>query len=318
MLSRLIAEKIKNAGRVALIAHVSPDGDTLGSTLALSLALDKLAVENDVYCEDEVPHTYAMLPGKEKVMRPRGDEPSYPLAVSLDVSDFHRLGVCARIFTEASESIVVDHHMTNTGFGRHNLILDRSATAEIALSLIDLIGVSLDRDIAVCLFIALSTDTGNFNYPNTTGDALRTAARLVDTGIDVASITKAVYRMRTPGKTKLIGRAVSGMSFELDGRIAVMQLTLEDYLSCGANDAETEGLVNYGIECEGIDVSIMARETENGVKFSLRSWGDPDVGTLAGALGGGGHVTASGVTLPGPLKAAVATVLGAVKRALGA
>lgn len=303
-----IAQAIKSAGRCALIAHVSPDGDTLGSTLGLSFALDELGIAHDVYCEDAVPHSYSFMAGVEKVHPPSTQIPAYPLAISVDVSDHHRLGECAVIFDGAQDTIVIDHHKTNPLFGKTNLVVDCAATGELMLHVIKALGAPLTKQIAENLYIGISTDTGNFNYANTTGDALHATAELVDAGVDVATITELLYRRRTPAKTMLIGKALSKMELRNQGAIAVMAMTQEDFDSVGASGDDSEGLINYGIECEGVQAAIFAKETDKGTKMSLRSKGRVDVGVLAASYGGGGHCHAAGVTIEKPLEEAVEAV----------
>ncbi len=307
------AELLCAAESVAVIAHVTPDGDTLGSALALALALEKLGIGADVCCGDGVPHLYRFLPSSDRVRMSPGAPRA--VAVAVDVSDPARLGGFGNLFVKSGRRIVLDHHATNTGFGDIDVILPRASTAQIVLELIDLMGVLPNADIARCLYVGLATDTGNFVYANTDGEALRCAARLADCGIDISAITKLVYRTRRVAKTRLIGRAIERMEFLLDGRLAVISLTPEDYRRCGADDADTEGIINYAAECEGVQVAALARESAEGIKISLRSNGNIDVGELAKSLGGGGHRAASGVTLSGPMPGALERVFLAVRQA---
>lgn len=316
-IDRIVAEKLRAAGTCAVIAHVAPDGDTLGSALALALALEGLGVRADVYCQDEVPKMYRLLPGWERVKAPPAEAIAYPVAVSVDVSDEGRLGSCAALFHAAGERIVIDHHKTNPLFGDVNMVLEGAATAELMLDVLDALEAPLTREIADNLFVALSTDTGNFSYANTTGRALRAAARLAEAGADIAELTRAVYRVRSPQKTRLIGRAIAGMRLEAGGRIGLICLSEEDFALSGAMDEDTEGIVNYASECEGVQIAILARPSGKGVKLSLRSTGGADVGALAGTLGGGGHAAAAGVTLPCGMDEAVERILDAARGAIG-
>ena len=318
MIDCAVADIFRKQSRCALIAHIAPDGDTLGSTLALSLALEAVGIKSDLYCEEVVPQIYRLLPGWERFYLPPSSPPEYGLAVAVDVSVSERMGACESIFLAAKETLVLDHHKTNSGFGDTNVIVDKAATAEIILELIDVLGVPLSRDVAVNLYVGLSTDTGNFSYANTTGDALRTAARLVDTGIDVAEITRLVFRLRSLAKTKLIGRAIEKFRFDANGKIAWVYLSPGDYADCGATDEDTEGIINYAIECKDVEIAILARERNGAVKLSLRSSGAVDVGSLADTLGGGGHTNAAGITLSGDVDSVMESVLAAARGVIGA
>lgn len=305
---------MKQAQRVVLIAHVSPDGDTLGSALALRLALLAIGAVADVVCQDAVPELYATLPGAGTVVPPEKVAGRvYDLAVAVDVSDALRMGDCSPVFEAARSRMVVDHHGTNTRFGEENWVdPDASATGVLVLQLVRALDAELTPEIARCLFVALSTDTGHFQYQNTNAQALRAAADCVEARIDVAQITEGLYRERPRAKTELLACALRSLRFERGGRLAYMQLSRADFERCGASDAMSEGLINYAIETQGVKVAFLARENDAGVKFSLRSRPPYDVAAVCKRFGGGGHIFAAGCTIAAPLDEAVSSMLAAI------
>lgn len=305
---------MKQAQRVVLIAHVSPDGDTLGSALALRLALLAIGAVADVVCQDAVPELYATLPGAGTVVPPEKVAGRvYDLAVAVDVSDALRMGDCSPVFEAARSRMVVDHHGTNTRFGEENWVdPDASATGVLVLQLVRALDAELTPEIARCLFVALSTDTGHFQYQNTNAQALRAAADCVEARIDVAQITEGLYRERPRAKTELLACALRSLTFERGGRLAYMQLSRADFERCGASDAMSEGLINYAIETQGVKVAFLARENDAGVKFSLRSRPPYDVAAVCKRFGGGGHVFAAGCTIAASLDEAVSSMLAAI------
>lgn len=305
---------MKQAQRVVLIAHVSPDGDTLGSALALRLALLAIGAVADVVCQDAVPELYATLPGAGTVVPPEKVAGRvYDLAVAVDVSDALRMGDCSPVFEAARSRMVVDHHGTNTRFGEENWVdPDASATGVLVLQLVRALDAELTPEIARCLFVALSTDTGHFQYQNTNAQALRAAADCVEARIDVAQITEGLYRERPRAKTELLACALRSLRFERGGRLAYMQLSRADFERCGASDAMSEGLINYAIETQGVKVAFLARENGAGVKFSLRSRPPYDVAAVCKRFGGGGHVFAAGCTIAASLDEAVSSMLAAI------
>lgn len=305
---------MKQAQRVVLIAHVSPDGDTLGSALALRLALLAIGAVADVVCQDAVPELYATLPGAGTVVPPEKVAGRvYDLAVAVDVSDALRMGDCSPVFEAARSRMVVDHHGTNTRFGEENWVdPDASATGVLVLQLVRALDAELTPEIARCLFVAMSTDTGHFQYQNTNAQVMRAAADCVEAGIDVARITEGLYRERPRAKTELLACALRSLTFERDGHLAYMKLSRADFERCGASDAMSEGLINYAIETQGVKVAFLARENDAGVKFSLRSRPPYDVTAVCQRFGGGGHIFAAGCTIAASLDEAVSSMLAAI------
>lgn len=304
----------------ALIGHVSPDGDAAGSCVAMAMALQALGKRALVCLPGGMPAMYARYPGAEAVVRPGAPAPFAPrTAFALDVSDEGRLGDARALFDGCAERAVLDHHATNPGFGDVCLVDGaRAATGELALELIEALGVPLDRAMATWLYIAVSTDSGNFSFSSTTPGTMRAAAKLLEAGVDVAGLTRALYRTRTLGKTRLLGRVLSGLEISEDGRMAWARMTDEMFAETGALREDSDGIVNDLLEIEGVEFAALAETRGAATKFSLRSKDWLDVAAqVAQPLGGGGHARAAGCTIEAPLEEALARVLARAKQALG-
>ena len=285
-------------GEFALICHVSPDGDTIGGALALKLAFEKLGKHADIFCQDAMPQLYHFLPQIDQV-RSVFPKKSYEMAIAVDVSDEERMGSAACVFHGAQLTACVDHHGTNPGYAAINVINPQApAVCQCIFELIQKMGVALDYDLSICLFVGISTDTFHFSFDSVTGDTLRAAAALVDHGLQLNSLTTRLYRVRSRGKTALMGSALSSVRYYAGGKLSVMYVSYAEQCRCGAQDEDYEGIINYGIETEGVEIAVLARELKesNAIKASFRSK-RYDVGALAARFGGGGHERASGCTI---------------------
>lgn len=294
----------------ALMAHIRPDGDSLGSTLAMKLALEQLGKHACVVYPEETPGTYRFLPGVDAIV----DEESLPFvpqcAIVIDVAEEARLGRAAKVYRMVSERAVIDHHVIAHCEVERNVIRPGAAAAsELIYELIQALGVTLTRDIATCLFTGMSTDTGNFNFSNTTPETLRYCADCVAAGIDVSELTRVLFRLRTPQRVKLLALGLDAIEYFADGRLALTRITKEMFDEAQAVHSDTDRIVNFLMDTEGVQIAILAEEAEDGSKFSFRSIGETDVAALARQVGGGGHVHASGATIHMPLKEAVDQVL---------
>lgn len=316
---KAIAEWLRAHDDIAIVTHVFPDGDALGSSLALMMGLKELGKRAFVCDRDAVPAYLHLLPYWETVALP-DQLPFAPRAViAVDCADAARMGTAGELFSSGIDTALIDHHVTNSAAITPALVDSQaSASGVLVYQVLTELGVSLNRDMAVCLYSAISTDTGNFNFSNTTPEALIAAAECVKQGIDVSDLSFRLFRMRTAGRTRLLGRALSRVEYVENGQIAVLRLTRADFEECGAQDADTEGVVNFGIDTEGTEVAILATERVGNTKFSLRSRSRVDVAQIAASLGGGGHCRAAGITINLPLEEAVQKVLTACVAALHA
>ena len=316
-LYRAVIQELEGAPGATLLIHKSPDGDALGSALALAMALEFWGKEVGIFCWDEVPYFYRFLPRWEMIRRVRSaDEVDFqPLVVGLDSSDLGRLPFLHG--RPPGKVINIDHHPTNTRWGHLNLVEPHaSATGEIVFRLLQVGGVEITPDMATCLYTAIFTDTGGFRFSNTTEASLLCCYKLVELGAVPYEIATHVYESYSPGRMRLLGLALNTLTMAGGDRVAWMVVTREMMESTGTGPEDTEEFVNFPKSIKGVEVALLFRETEGGVKVSFRSKGRVDVASLASALGGGGHRAAAGCDLSFSLEEAVERVIPLVEEAL--
>ncbi|MBR3272917.1 MAG: DHH family phosphoesterase [Clostridia bacterium] len=316
-----LTDWLRDRDDIVVMGHVSPDGDATGSTLALWHALRAMGKRAVVCLPGGMPLLYTWLSGADQILDTETDtlpfEPKTALAV--DVSEYDRLGEAGmKRFDSCLYQGVLDHHKTNEGFGQL-FVLDGEAAAvgELAVDLITALGVGMDANMAECLFVAISTDCGNFNYSNTRPQTFIAAARCVEAGASADRITEKLYRTRTLGRTRLLGAVLVGLEVSPDGKVAWARLTDEMLRRCDADKEDSEGIINYLIEMIGVKVAVLASERDEGTKLSLRSKTPFNVARdVAVPLGGGGHDCAAGVLLAMPLEEALQKTLAMAREAV--
>lgn len=307
----------RKAKRVALIAHVSPDGDTVGATLALRLAFLALGKSVDVVCDGEVQKNMMFLPGADVFIRPEQTEGLYDAAIAVDVSDPRLMGSAQAVFDAAPVKLVIDHHATNPHYGDLNYIrAGECACCLLAYEAICAMGVEMTLDIGTCLMLGMSTDTAHFQYPYTSAAAFEAAAKLRAIGVDVSYITRLMFRTQSMEKVNLTRIAYQKLRFELRNQVGVIELTREDFDSTGCTHAQADGLVNKALEVEGVRMAVLASEREEGIKMSLRAVEPDTVNDIAKRFGGGGHAQAAGCTIKAPLHEATQMILAAMQEKL--
>lgn len=306
------------AKRVAVIAHISPDGDTLGASLALRLAFLSMGKAADVICDGVVPQSMSFLPGADGILHPDQVQDTYDTALAADVSDRALLGSAAGLFDGAQVRLVIDHHATNAGYGDANFIRGgESSCCLLAYEAIVALGVTVTSDMALCLMTGMSTDTGHFQYSSTTSETLEVAGKLVAAGVDISMLTRRLYRTQPMWRVRLTRIAYERMHFVFDGQVGVISLSRADFEAAGCASNQADGLVNHALEVEGVRMAVLASEREEGVKLSLRSVEPDTVNDIALQFGGGGHACAAGCTIHAPLEEALGQVLDAMGRKLG-
>ena len=309
--------RARKAKRMALIAHVSPDGDTVGATLALRLAFLSLGKAVDVVCDGDVPRSMQFLPGFDAFLKPDQAQGPYDTAIAVDVSDRSLLGKSEAVFDSAQVRMVIDHHATNPAYGDVNFIRGgESACCLLAYEVILALGVPMDVPMGTCLMTGLSTDTGHFQYPCTTEAALACAAHLCGLGVDISYITRMMYRTQPMERVKITRIAYDRMRFVLGGQVGVIELTRQDFEETGCTFGQADGLVNRALEVEGVRRAVLASERDEGIKMSLRAVEPDTVNDIAQRFGGGGHAQAAGCTIHAPLDEAVRMVLAAMEEKL--
>lgn len=289
---------IKESNNIFIASHVQPDGDNLGSSLALAMAIKKLNKNPKVIKVDSVPLDFNFLPGINLIKKYDIDQ-SIDLLISLDSGDLNRLGVGKQFALKANKVINIDHHVSNDNFGDINIVSTSSAaTGEIIYEIIKEMGVDIDKDIATCLYTAISTDTGSFMYSNTSHTTHSIAADLLRKGIDINNININLYQNKSMEKTKLFINSLKNLEIFNNNKIGIVSITPEILKNSGAKLEDTEGIISFIRNIGSIEVACLLKEMDNNViKVSLRSKKIMDVSKIANKFDGGGHVRAAGCTI---------------------
>lgn len=304
-------------GPILVACHGNPDGDTLGSGLALYHWIKGRGKDVGIYCVDPTPPLYCFLPGAAQVSQ---QVSPCALLVMADIASPEMLGRhSAELMHDAQRIVCIDHHHTNSRYGDVSYVVDTaSSTAEVVTALLLAAGEDITADMADCLYTGIVTDTGRFGFDYTTPQSLRMAAELMERGAHFENIQYRIFRQRSLARTGLLGTALGTLTVQCGGRFAYMKITMADLTAHGALPADAESIVNFAVELEGVELAALLRENAAGaVKISLRSAGDADASTLARSFGGGGHRKAAGCTVDGPMETAEKTIAQAVKAALG-
>jgi phosphoesterase RecJ-like protein len=296
-----VADAIRSHDRFLLITHENPDGDALGSILATKLALDQLGKDSVMYLYGDapLPAEYSFMPLAE-LRRRLPEDWRERVLIAVDCANESRIGPDPQPLDGAPLVLDIDHHHDNSRFGHVNLIVSNaSSTGEVLRDLFAELGVDLTPEIAEALYIALVTDTGRFQYSNTTAKALRLAAELVEAGADVHRIFRGVYETVQFAKLKLLARALERAQIYDGGRLVVSYLVRSDFTDIGAAEAYSEGIIDSLRAVEGADMAALIREPPRSGgptrRVSLRASNDElDVSAIARKSGGGGHRQAAG------------------------
>ena len=299
---------LERADKAFLIAHTDPDGDTVGSTLALAYALRKMGKECTLACSDPVPDLLSFLPGVEEFGTPQVTD--HDLIVTVDASDPGRLGQTYKGVLGMDLPILnIDHHITNTGFGTVNLVRsDAAATAEIIFDLLAVWKVEVDQPLATYLLTGIVTDTRSFSTSNTTPRALEVSSELVASGASLIDINEHYYRSKGVETLRLWGQMLNRM--QMDGHLVWSVNTLEMREDCRADSDDGDGIVNLLASVREAVAAIVFKENEGGqIEVSIRSRPGVDISSVAVHFGGGGHPQAAGAVVNGTLEQVVPRVL---------
>ncbi len=310
-----IKEKIDESNSIVILTHEHPDGDAVGSSLAFMHALKKIGKNVDVIIPG-VHRMYSVLPGFEEIKESCNEDFNYDLCIALDSSDLERLHVCRNIFEKTKNTIVVDHHITNQNFGDVNYVnAVASSTCQNLLVVFAYMDIAISKDIASCIYAGILTDTGGFRY-NVQTETFEFVSMLLETGIDNAKIYRNLFDLTSLPRTKLLGRALERLEVLCGGKVAFTYITKQDEEECGTIDGDQEGIVNYGRNIEGVEVSIFVRELDDKKKVSLRSNDYLDVSLIATKYGGGGHMKAAGIGTNMPLETIKQTLIAEIEKQL--
>ncbi|MHB1317283.1 MAG: DHH family phosphoesterase [Anaerolineae bacterium] len=311
-----MALAISKYQRILIVSHVDPDGDTVGSALGLAWALRALGREVVLACQDPIPDEVAFVPGVADYQRyaTGGEE----VVIAVDASDLRRMGDVYQSETMAAlPLLVIDHHVSNNGFGTLNLIEDASSTAEIILKVIDALGISVDQTVATCLLTGVITDTQGFRTSSTTSDSLDVAQRMVRAGADIVDIANQAFNRRSLAMLSLWGRALAAA--ELRGGVVWTELPLAWLPDGHANGQMGSGLANLLNTVREASVAALFTEQGDGlIDVSLRAKPGHDVSRVATEFGGGGHAPAAGCQVPGELRVVREAILASLVRMVAA
>lgn len=320
MYDKTMLSALKNADNFMLCAHINPDGDAIGSMLALGRLLRKMGKTAAMVCPDPVPAHLAWLPDAELIL-PVEAAAQMPLeaAFCVDVSVPQRMGAAYALFERAPLRFVVDHHPGEAGFAHYHLVdAAAAASGELIAALWEELGIPLDREAAVQLYAAISTDTGNFCFSSVRPFTFACMEKLMAAGFDLSEASRRLFLCKSRASVAVLSRALQSLKYFAGGRATCMHLSAQDKAECGASDGELHGMVNYGLNIEGVRMTFMADEGENGWKVSLRALPGQNVAEVAAQFGGGGHVLAAGCVISGPYAEVEKRLTAAMEAALKA
>lgn len=291
-----ILKCIKKSKNIVILTHENPDGDAVGSSLAMYHALKGLKKNVDIIIP-EYAKCFNELPGIDEVIKE--SDKVYDLAISLDAATDKLLNVWVKYFREADQRIVIDHHSTNTMFGDINYVdLSAPACAQVVYMLIKHYRWKITPEIGTCIMAGIITDTGGFQYSGVSKDTFNIAAELLDVGVNISKVYKKVFDTKTRSSFELRRIAIDRMEFLEDGKIAFTYVTNEDERKVNAGVGDYEGIVSEGRSVEGVEVSIFLHELKDGeFKISLRSNSYVNVSDVCIMFGGGGHIRAAGAKM---------------------
>ncbi len=315
-----IAGVIKRLRSAVIFTHMRPDGDAIGCGIALSRALSLLGVRNQLVNEGEIPEKFSFLSGADSFRRfPTLDAEGY---LCVDSSDENRLGELSRTFLKGARkgkiTVNIDHHISNTRFCRYNFVRERASNSENVADLIAALGVPFDAVIANALMTGIVTDSGGFSHSDVGGDTFRAAAATADAGADVNAINYFMFKKQSKARAEMYLAVLSRLRFLLDDRLALAVVPLGMLEERGLGQDATEGIVDFGLTIDSVEVSVCLMEVKKGqYKASFRSKGKVDVNAVAGVFGGGGHILASGCMLFGDIEEIADRLSYAVFRFMG-
>lgn len=316
---RSLVQRLMDSDKIVVASHISPEGDAIGSAIALAIGLEKLGREVEVLCHSGIPKRYGFLPMSDRIKRSPSFRPN--LLVLVDCADLARADIPEDLRENSPPVIAIDHHPREPNCEGKDWLMwiepRAAATGEMIEVLLKALKVPMSPEIATCLYTALISDTGVFHFRNTTPRTFRLAASLLKYGVDPQELAYRVMEVRSFAATQLLARMLTKAKFEPELGLCWSVLTLKDFEQTGTTDEDTENFVNFLRAVDGARVAVLFREIEPKlVKVSLRSKDGFDVASVARQFGGGGHPAAAGCRLQKPLRYAVAKILETLRRML--
>jgi bifunctional oligoribonuclease and PAP phosphatase NrnA len=299
-----IAAAINQADRIAILSHVRPDCDAIGSQLALALSLQQLGKEVSAWNEDGLPESYRFLEKSDLIHRPPGEPQEFDLAIALDTASQQRLGTALLAIRRANQWINIDHHASNPGYG-DLVYIDTvaPATGQIVYEFLRSENIPLTQAAASALYAAISTDTGSFRYSNITARTFEIAAELIRNGVDAAAIANKLYESYPKRRVQVLGQILAQAAFDADDQVVSMALTNETKQRLGIQPDDIDGLIDYIRSVDTVVVALFFEELPEGrIRLSMRSKDDRvDVNKICSEFGGGGHPRAAGARIRGSI-----------------
>ena len=316
-----VAEALRRARRITAICHENPDADTIGAAVAIAIVGERLGAETEIVSADGIPPVFGFLPHIERVRRRPELEPD--LVVVCDAATLERVGRIAeehRDWFSRARLLNIDHHVSSNYFGDLNLVDPRAAaTCEVLVRLVDALGLELDAELSTALLTGIVRDSHGFADRSTSGETLRTAARLVDAGAPLADIHRMILSELPYPTMALWGRMLAGMSEADGGRVVYTSLTLDMLAQTGTEQHDADGLAEFLARAKGAEVTLLLRELGPAeTRVSIRTAASVDATKVAAPFGGGGHARRAGCTVTQPLEQAMPLVVEASRRALTA
>lgn len=310
-----IKEVIKEANNIVVFTHENPDGDAVGSSLAVYLVLKQMGKDVDLVIPN-FPKTYKFLPSSDNVLlEPKLEK--YDLAIALDCADIKRLDDPTETFLKCETRVNIDHHTSNGMFGDLNFVDPVApACSQIITTILEYFKIDIDKDVATCLITGIITDTGGFRYEGVTTETFEIASNFLEKGVKISKIYKDSLSNISKEKFEARKLATNRTEFLEDGKIAYTYITKEDMEKLNVIRSDLDGIVENGRDVEGVEVSVFLYETDKGFKASLRSNNYVNVSDICLLFNGGGHVRAAGCTIASSLEEAKTKIIKEVKRVL--
>lgn len=310
-----IVEEINKANTIAILTHENPDGDAIGSSLAVYNALKDMGKNPDVIIP-EYPKIFKFLPGTENILdKPKEEE--YDLTIALDCADSKRLSSLIKVFESARSTISIDHHSMNPMFADINYVDPVApATCQILVVVLQYLQTKITKEIGTCLLTGIITDTGGFKYSGVSEETFEFVGWLLSSGVNVSEIYKKVLQIKTKANFELTRIAMNRLEFLEDSKVTFTYITLEEQARFGNEEGSHEGIVEVIRDIEGVEVAIFLREQEDGFKVSLRSNEYVNVSDVCFLFGGGGHTKAAGCKLQGTPEQIKLKLLNVIKKEL--
>ncbi len=309
-----LIQSIEQAQSILILTHFQPDGDATGSAMALWHLFSAMGKDVQVACQDRIFQVHRFIPGSDAFLLPEEVDGEFDVVISTDAADEGRLGRAAALLKKGKKTIQLDHHTTASEFADYVYIDSQApSSGTLVMRLARELKQPVSREMAIALYTAISSDTGNFTYQGVDAETFEQMAVLMQAGLPLADCARRLHLTETVGHQRLLGAALSSITLFEEGRICQMYLTLDDYKRLGATKEDEGGIVNQGLYMGDVKLCYLAQEDEDGVRFSLRALNSYRVDTVAAQFNGGGHLLAAGCKMSG---AKLQDALGKMQKAM--